>query len=407
MQKFFLGFTFIFSCQANEGLNVMGKITEPNFIEGSVIKDGLFVGKDTFGMRMNATAVAIQANPQKKYSVPVLGINYTMQLANYKGRDSVGLYVDNSSGPFKNDEIIYNVTFTPTSFSSKEIIHLLIKPGMIISSSDFEWAGIVYSVQSETVRTYGWVNTKTKKMGTPPNGVTIIINPVTKIWAANFNAFLLDNSKATAMVIQENGIVNNSIINPSAVNGIDNIVLPSSKFGATAAFLARPALSGYLQQWAYGFVAQGAKNANFLSSNSPIHKPDIGFYENSQARTGLVFSGDNINNSVEWRNKGVILSAIDSNGLIKKMGYVTKKISKSETLNDSVGRYIVDCNDSIELTLPRKEKIYDGYTLKFFLTNSNCTVYFKSLDSDVAVNNITDVSGGDVFYFSGRWYVEV
>lgn len=74
---------------------------------------------------------------------------------------------------------------------------------------------------------YGWVNTATGHLGTPPDGYGLVINPITKIWAANFNAFLEENSQSNSLVVQENGVVNNKLGNPMAVNGIDTVILPS------------------------------------------------------------------------------------------------------------------------------------------------------------------------------------
>ncbi|MCV4784608.1 hypothetical protein OFM36_34765, partial [Escherichia coli] len=58
--------------------------------------------------------------------------------------------------------------------------------------------------------TAGWVNLKTKRMGTPDNHSSLVVNPVTKIWSANFNLIFPEGGRATKGVVQENGIINNS-----------------------------------------------------------------------------------------------------------------------------------------------------------------------------------------------------
>ncbi|AVR73733.1 hypothetical protein CYU58_15860 [Escherichia coli] len=50
-----------------------------------------------------------------------------------------------------------------------------------------KWSTYVVSVVPGKIITAGWVNLKTKRMGTPDNHSSLVVNPVTKIWSANFN----------------------------------------------------------------------------------------------------------------------------------------------------------------------------------------------------------------------------
>ncbi len=366
---------------------------------------GLYAAKDTYGMRTRAVVAAFQSNPSTPFNVPIAGFRYVKSLAEYQDRDSVSLYADNTSPPYRNWEIITKANYTPTSFTSKEIDSTKILPGMIIDTDhNPPWASIVVSVKNNKVITSGWVNLKTKHLGTPPNNVGLKINKLSKIWTTNFNAFLLEDSKSESMVISENAIVNNKIAKPNTILGMDTVVLPQSKYGGTSAYLSRPAVSGNKQQWQFGFMSQGSSTANFISLNSSQHQPSIGYYENSSAAIGLKFQGANKDHSIAWTNKktGEITAAIDKEGNIEKHGYVTQIINGSLKLSDMIGRYIVGTSDNIILTLPEKNKIFAGYTLKITKVNSNISaVRFISLDG-TAINN-----GKNFTQSGGRWNVEI
>lgn len=371
---------------------------------------GYYASRDTYGMRKNAVVAAFKANPITPFDYPILGIPYVKALGTYGDRDSVGLYADNTSPPFKTWEKISNVAYTPTSFISNDIDISKIKPGMIIDTDHQpKWSSYVVSVSKGKVVTAGWVNTGTKHMGTPENGIGLTINPITKIWAANFNVFIPENGRSNYGVIQENAIINNKIAHPTAINGIDTAVLPQSKYGGTAAFLARSADSGFKQQWLYGFISQGSR-FNFVSSNSGKHSPDAGFLEASKAKSGIIFDGDNSQSSITWKDASRITASIDPNGLITKIGYKTKIITETSILSENIGRYIINANKEITLTLPKKADLLAGYTLK--LTNvsvKNFTITFISPESVINGKMSLKIHNGEwnkeAIYDGTSWYI--
>lgn len=67
---------------------------------------------------MRATSVigAFRANSKKPFDFPISGFRYTKEMSQYKGRDSVALYADNTSPPFRKWEVIKSARYTPTSF---------------------------------------------------------------------------------------------------------------------------------------------------------------------------------------------------------------------------------------------------------------------------------------------------
>ncbi len=413
MRRYMCFFCFIITSQsyATE-LNNAGRIMNlqiPTLANN--YSTGYYASRDTYGMRANAVVAAFKANAVEPYDYPIVGFESLRAMGKYRDRDSVGLYADNTSPPFKLWEKIHSANYTPTSFTSPDIDEKKIKPGMLLDTEhNPKWSSYVVSVKSGKVITAGWVNSKTGHLGTPENGVGVTINPLTKIWAANFNIFFPENGKATFGVIQENGIINSNVKNPNAINGIDTVVLPQSKYGGTAAYLSRSADRGYAQQWVYGFISQGSKNS-FISSDSANHSPETSFLDQSSSINGLVFEGKNKKNSIVWRSKEIVNASITPEGLISKLGYKTKNIKSNSTLYSDYGRYIIENEQPITLILPDEKDLLPGYTLKITkVSNSKAPVSFVS-------KNNTSVNGDKKFtadstqwnkeaiYDGASWYI--
>ncbi|HDT6086166.1 hypothetical protein RZO85_13615 [Raoultella ornithinolytica] len=387
---------------ADVGIGTMGRIVQS--VGNNTITSGVYAAKDTYGMRANAVVLAARANAEDGDSYPVNGFNYTKALSNYGGRDSVGLYADNTSNPFKAWERVGATKYSPTSVSSPVLNAKDIKPGMLLDTGgEPKWSAYVISVQEHKIITNGWVNNKTKSLGIPPDGQELIINPVTKIWATNFNVFLKNGGRANAGVIQENGLINNSNKNPNAINGLDTVVLPGSTYGGTAAYLARSAITGNKQQWQIGFMSQGAKNANFYSADaSPDKSTNSGFLENSSASSGLTFSGKNKDSSIEWRSKGKIISRVSPDGQIMKISYRTLVINDSKKLSDDYYRYIVNAKKDVSITLPDTINVSDGFTMEI----DNFSNHEINLNGNAKINkNIDSQKRMVVTFASGEWYV--
>lgn len=391
--------------------NEKGKITvnDSNSVNSDVFSS-VYAAKDTYGMRANAVVAAFSANSERPFDYPVLGFNGLAQMATYKDRDSVGLYADNTSLPFKSWEIIKNVSYDKTSFIAKNYNTSKLKAGMLVETdSSPSWSSYIFSVSNDIIETSGWVNNLTGELGTPNNGSGLVINPITKIWATNFNVFFPENGRAKKGVVQENGLINNNVDNPSAISGIDTVVLPQSKFGGMAAYLARSADSGGKQQWNYGFLSKGSK-VGFLSSDSGTHSPDVSFHESSSANDGLIFDGKNKSSSVLWKQNDKITAKIDPNGLISLVGYKTTMIRNNAKLSLDYARYIINNDATIYLTLPERAKIIDGFTMKILkVGNDSADIIINSPDSaNINGKNELTLSGKwskEIVYYSGEWFI--
>lgn len=386
-----------------QDISLMGRVLFPGN-ESSVVTSGIYGSKNTFGMRANATVLALRANSLDPGGYPVSGFNYLKQISKYGDRDSVALYADNTSSAYKSWQIIKRGYFTATSVTSSQIKKEYLKNGMLIDTVDKPgWSGIIISIENNKIITNGWVNNNTGELGVPPQDSELIINPLTKIWGANFNIFLEKNGSAKAGVIQENGVVNNLIPNPNAVNGIDNVILPISKYGGTAAYLSRSASSGEKQQWLFGFVSQGAKNSNFNSMDlSAKSNTNVGFMENSSANSGLIFSGKNKSSSIEWRVGDKIYSRIDPHGKIVKLSYSTKVVKKSTKITDDYYRYIVDSPENIILTLPDTIPVEDGFTVEILNFSGHEINFISSRKINKKNNNGSDLK---VMFIEQQWYI--
>lgn len=385
-----------------ENIGLMGRVKNPS--TSDLFASGIYAAKDTFGMRANAVVLAARANAPDNNAYPVNGFNYTKALSRYGSRDSVGLYADNSSIPFKTWERISSASYTPTSVTSSDIDASKVKVGMIMDTdSNPSWSGYVVSVNGNKIITNGWVNNSTKRMGTPPQKTGLIINPATKVWATNFNIFLNEGGRAKAGVIQENGLINNSVNNPNELNGLDTVILPGSKFGGTAAYLSRSARNGNKQQWLIGFASQGAKNANFYSTDaSPDKSTNTGYMENSSAVSGLVFSGKNKVSSVEWRKDGKVTARISPDGKLMKVVYSTKLVNDSTNISDAYFKYIINTNKNISLTLPSSKNIIDGYTVEIDNFSGNKITFSSDAKINISKN---ESSSMHATFAGGEWFV--
>lgn len=369
------------------------------------LRDGYF-SKNTFGMRANAVVLAARANPDEQFNYPINGFDNSKEISSSGDRDSVGLYADNSSQRLNSWQILNFVHYHKDFFSTsnKNVLDNL-KPGMIIETMhNPKWTTYVTAVTGNVVHISGWFNSKLNSGGVPSDGSGLIINPISKIWATNFNIFLNPGGQANAGVIQENGLINNSLPNSNVVNGLDTVILPSSKFGGTAAYLSRSSGGGYKQQWQYGFLAQGSSKANFLSTDSISNKPiNFGYQEDSHSSVGFSFSGNNKISSIQWMNGKKIVSSISPTGEITKIAFKTKLISKNQSLTLGFSRYIVNSSSDITLNLPNASAVSDGITLQVF-NFSNKKIKFVS--KDTKINQAELLTSNITLIYSGKqWYI--
>lgn len=400
----FLLIPFSVKCQDID-FNYLGKPLTKTEGYSPVYLKGVYAGKDTYGMRQNAVVASFKANSENPFSFPILGLNSLYGLTQYVDRDSVALYADNTAPGYKSWELITNPKITPTSIISDSIEQGKILPGMIIETTEQpKWTTYVIAVSQGKLITSGWVNMQTKHMGVPKNG-TLVVNPITKIWATNFNIILPSDSRAIKAVVQENGVAN-SKADAELVNGVDTVILPYSKFGGTSAYIARAASSGFSQQWNYGFLSLGNKYA-FVSKSITANQSLVSFLDNSDAEVGLQFSGSNKKHSLEWKKGEVITASISPSGQVEKINYKTLIVDKDYQLTDDYSRYIFDAQKDIIITLPDEVNLIDGYTLKLSsLGNGSNTINLKAKKNIVGDSKLKNNNWSkELIYIDGKWFV--
>lgn len=388
--------------------SALGKLnTQDGQLEYKTLSNSFYASKDTFGMRANAVVAAFSANSNSLFDYPITGFSYLMQMGKYLDRDSVGLYADNTSPPFKKWELVNGVTYTPTSFMAKNYNTESLRPGMLVdTNSEPKWSSYIVSVKKDKIITAGWVNTKNGHLGTPENGTDLIVNPITKIWATNFNIFFPPHGRSDKGVVQENAIVNNSVMNPKFINGIDVVILPQSKFGGTSAFISRSANNGNEQQWEYGFLSLGAVNS-FVSSDSGKKSPEISFHENSASINGMVFEGRNKINSILWKSKGKISASIGPDGEFSMLSLRTSFVTNNTNLATDYSRYVFQNKTKIEVILPDTNFLNPGFTLKLVKT-SNADIILKTKDKTNINGQSFVLTEGqwskDIFFYNNEWF---
>ncbi|WP_371337389.1 hypothetical protein [Klebsiella variicola] len=392
-----------YACSDTIDTNILGRINGVADIKKMYL-DGLYISRNTFGMRANAAAAAITANSLSPFNFPILGLNATVGLARYLDRDSVGLYASNESTKFNDWELIKNGHYTPTSFQSSEIDIKKIKAGMIIETThQVKWGAMVVRVYPGKIITSGWVNLSTGRMGTPPDNAGIQINPITKIWATNFNIFLSKDGRASKAVVQENGVINNKEQNPSSIYGIDNVILPQSMYGGTISYLSRSATSGNGQQWAFGFMAKGSKKSNFVSADGGGKEgTEVGFSEISSAKNGIMFYGRNQDSSITWTSNGRVTAKISPDGSYEKIVYKTKLITTSYNITDDYSKYIVNAKDDVKINLPAVKNETEGLTIQIINFSNNKINIESSADVIISGQLGKNITASIV---NGKWMV--
>ncbi|UNK74398.1 hypothetical protein [Raoultella planticola] len=409
---FFLYIPFLNAAEHTE-FNALGKpMSSSNYIGDKYQGESFYGGRYTYGMRKNAVVSTFIANNSNPLNVPVLGLGSVSALAGYLDRDSVALYAENNSPPFKSWEKIESPKITPTSVSDNKISPDNIKVGMIIETiSEPKWATYVVSVKQGKITTAGWINLETKHMGTPENGTSLVVNPITKIWATNFNLIFPSNGRANKGVIQENGVINNSVNKKVMVNGVDTVILPQSKAGGNMAYLARSTSFGNAQRWEVGFASIGNK-ISFSSRDNRVNSPDISFYDESKSRIGFLFNGNNTAHSLAWKNGDVISASLSPTGQIEKINFKTKLIKNTVKLTSDIGRYMISASRDITLTLPNEGELTDGYTLKLTNISQTASIINLTSESGKSINGTHEFamkSGGwnvEAIYFDNEWIIQ-
>lgn len=159
----------------------------------------LAVHKKTYGRYQNAAGMSVMVNGDDKAKIEGNSLEFIAK--HYNGRDSAGLYVENSRIPYLLQTTDTRFTATSVTVLDGSVDLSNVKPGMLIDTSkraniDKDWyVTAVKSVDGSTINTELWYKVQSDPnaetvTGTPADGLAITVNPTVGIWGINSNIYL-------------------------------------------------------------------------------------------------------------------------------------------------------------------------------------------------------------------------
>jgi hypothetical protein len=221
----------------------------------------------TYGVQNTAAAAAIMANSTHPAQV-VAGVPGT-QIANYNGRDSVALYVDNTAPPylFSASATSFDAThaYFSTPLTQTQINQALVGMFVVTTNSPPD-TGMITAVDPAggSITVNNWTvpgNTATGQV--PPSAATVNFNPITGVWGVNFGAYLNANSVATSAQGAEVDMWNYQSITNGATAMADvprvigeNITTTGTQAGSIGSTVRGDFRDGYWSQsgWEAGYL---------------------------------------------------------------------------------------------------------------------------------------------------------
>ena len=237
-----------------------------DYINGNVFRPGQRHNSQSSGSVDYACGYSIRVdNPELDSVAEITGVPMEAGFGRYGDRDTVGLYVDNTSRPalISAPTAIYTSTTATISPQSADTLKKL-RVGMFIDTlhSPNRYTGILKSWNSDgsVLTVNGWylVNNVVNPPSTPPNSAGLKVNAYTKIWAHNANVFLpADGAATNGATGFELGIANNKGDSPTGVGtsanrvwGFDAASLSNGQYSNQAGFITRG-------KWVYGHATWG------------------------------------------------------------------------------------------------------------------------------------------------------
>jgi hypothetical protein len=257
-----------------------------DFINGTILRPGQRQVDYHHGSTDYACSYSIRSNISLDESSEILGISSPEQLGIYTDRDSVSLFVDNTSPPVLVDAATATYTATTVTLDSAPPADSVLRyrVGMIIDTKHApKWSGFIesWNAAGDVITVSGWYRAGTS--GTPTNGIGAYVNPITKIWAHNANVTFTAAGHAVGasgfelgMLNQKGASSNNFDDEINRCWGFDSVNLGTYK--AQAAFVARG-------DWHYGYLSRGQ---------------DVGFKYISPASPGVAYAAVDVNNNPYW-----------------------------------------------------------------------------------------------------------
>ncbi len=258
-------------------------ITNVDNLGGRVIRGGAMrlARKQHYGSFDTACTFSATANYSSKEPPAVAGLALETQLPTYASRDSVAVYIANTSPPYIATLVAPNYTSTTVTCPTHVDVRKLFVGMVVDTAHSPKWSGFItsWAADGSSITVSAWYQFG-GAAGTPANGVNAFVAPVTKVWSQNSGVTLGASSPATAATGYEMDVYNyKGSSNPyQAVAtgqtwGFDCYAV-SSINSCSAAYVARGYWSGcYISESALntstGFVTKGAE-LNGFSYESPI-----------------------------------------------------------------------------------------------------------------------------------------
>ncbi len=246
--------------------------------------------RSTHGTYENAAvAWAIANEPNGRPQVN--GFVTDSQLATYADRDSVAFFASNYAPPPTQSVAVSSFTATTVTLASAANANVVV--GMVVDTNDAtKFSGRITAISTNrlTLTVSGWYQMGNTASGQVPSGSSVVINPITKIWALNANAIINASSLANRAVVAELGILNNKgpltygdggtgpAGGVNQVGGID--VTSLGTYPGGFGYIARGDI------WR-GFVSRGNGQYGYVVEDG-TQNPAVGFV--SEATGGLPFS---------------------------------------------------------------------------------------------------------------------
>lgn len=236
----------------------------------------------TDGKNDRGAVVGVVANVDDDYQLPICGFSDVRHMSQYADRDSVAFYAGNK-GTSPILEITGNTIFTLDTVTVPIDYDLsTIKVGTFIdTNSSPRYTSIIKEINNNVITVEdGWYEVVegngSNNPSTPPNGSSLIIGMVSKVWAINANAYLDNNKDTKKAVVCEFGMVDNKSDSHTTMWGVDVVNLGSKK--AELGYYLRGGNAGISQ----GFRADNVDSA-FISytKNPSAHKSLHSFYKDA------------------------------------------------------------------------------------------------------------------------------
>lgn len=379
-------------------------------------RGGMFVGKETYGIRENSTVASFRANTGtgSAFVPQVAGSDDLAVLAQAGALDSVAVFADVWLGEYNSWEDIATADYTATSFTVNDVSLLeKVKVGQyLITKHPAKYVGLVTGISGTTVTVQKWVSYGTTTVGTPANGVGLYVNPIIKGWAFNGNVLIGPNSRAQKCALMELGLQNNGVSDLTLLTGSD-VVLLDGTYGGGDAYRARG--SNSVARWDNNYHAYAATKVNFRSSNGSGGSvcAIAAFYEESASAIGMLFAGKNTSRSLSFNNtSGVEQTALAPYGFEIKGG---KGLSTavSGTAVSPGGKVVVQNSSAFSLVLPDATTFTAGREIHFIVTGVS-PITITSSQSGGTVNGNASIIITPTYGYSemtatyaggGLWYV--